>query len=270
MSAAPPSFTVMSDRIPLPPDRSAEAEADFKKLPLAYQQFLLAHGRAIGDRVRNHVVQLIIGVPGGVTPASEARHASGVMVFTGATLCLCTAQHVVDKYRNLHLRDKRVVFQVGHLSFDPEPRVLYESAENDLIVLGMNGSDQRRIEAFTWSCRVWPPLAPVVGEYVAFAGLPTDYRINAGTQLQFAVVGGVLRVMSASGTNFKCHLDRDTLVSVRGPHVPPPGTNFGGMSGGPVFRLVDGEPDLCGLITAFGESLEVYHMVPLALAASVP
>jgi len=34
--------------------------------------------------------------------------------------------------------------------------------------------------------------------------------------------------------------------------------------------LVDGEPDLCGLITEFGKSLEVYYMVPLALAASVP
>ena len=259
----------MSDQIPLPPDRSAEAEADFKTLPHAYQQLLRAHGGAIGDRVRNHVVQLLIGVPGGVTPASEARHASGVMVFTGATLCLCTAQHVVAEYRNLRRKDDRVVFQVGHVSFDPEPRILFESAADDLIVLGMNGSDQLRIEAFTWSCTVWPPPAPVVGEYVAFAGLPTDYRINAGTQLQFAIVGAILQVISASGTNFKCHMDRDTLVSVRGPHVPPPGTNFGGMSGGPVFRLVDGEPDLCGLITEFGKSLEVYYMVPLALAASV-
>ena len=259
----------MSDQIPLPPDRSAEAEADFKTLPHTYQQLLIAHGGAIGDRVRNHVVQVIIGVPGGVTPASEARHASGVMVFTGATPCLCTAQHVVAEYRNLRRKDNRVVFQVGHVSFDPEPRILFESAADDLIVLGMNGSDQHRIEAFTWICTVWPTPAPVVGEYVAFAGLPTDYRINAGTQLQFAIVGGVLRVISASGNNFKCHMDRDTLIKVRGPHVPPPGTNLGGMSGGPVFRLVNGEPDLCGIITDFGQSLEVYYMAPLTLAASV-
>jgi len=173
-------------------------------------------------------------------------------------------------YRQLRRTNDRLVFQAGNVSFDPESRILFESAADDLIVLGMNGSDQLRIEAFTWSCTVWPPPAPVVGEYVAFAGLPTDYRINAGTQLQFAIVGAILQVISASGTNFKCHMDRDTLVSVRGPHVPPPGTNFGGMSGGPVFRLVDGEPDLCGLITEFGKSLEVYYMVPLALAASVP
>ncbi len=42
------------------------------------------------------------------------------------------------------------------------------------------------------------------------------------------------------------------------------------MSGGPVFRLVDGQPDLCGIITDFGQSLEVYYMAPLSLAASVP
>jgi hypothetical protein len=259
----------MSDKMRLPPNRSAEAEAEFKKLPTTYQQLLLAHGGAIGERVRDHVVQIIIGVPGGATPASEAHHGSGVVVFTGKTLCLCTAQHVVAKYRELREQNGRVVFQAGNVSFDPEPRILFESAADDLIVLGMNGSDQRHIPALTWSCSVWPPACPVVDEYVAFAGLPTEYRINAGAQLQFAIVGAVLQVISVSGNNFKCRMDRDTLIKVRGPHVPPPGTNFGGMSGGPVFRLANGDPDLCGIITAFGQSTEVYYMAPLALAASV-
>ena len=258
------------DQIPLPPDRSAEAEADFKALPLASQQFLIAHGGAIGERVRDHVVQVIIGVPGGATPASEAHHASGVMVFTGKTLCLCIAQHIVAKYRQLRQTNNRLVFQAGNVSFDPEPRILFESVADDLIVLGMNGSDQSHIPAHTWICAVWPPPSPVNEEYVAFAGLPTAYRNNAGSQLQFAIVGGILQVISTSRNNFKVYMDRDTLISVRGPHVPPPGTNWGGMSGGPVFRLVDGQPDLCGIITDFGQSLEVYYMAPLSLAASVP
>ncbi|SRR6266480_2589299 len=260
----------MSDQLPLPPDRSAEAEAEFKRLPPAYQQFVLAYGGAIGERVRNHVVQLIIGIPGGATPASEAQHGSGVMVFTGKTLCLCTAQHVVAKYRERRRNDGRVIFQAGNVPFDPEPRILFESVGDDLIVLRMNGSDQAHISALTWICSVWPPPSPVVDEYVAFAGLPTAYRINEGAQLQFAIVGAILQVISASGNNFKCYMARDTLISARGPHVPPPGTNFGGMSGGPVFRLVDGEPALCGIITDFGQSLEVYYMAPLALAVTVP
>lgn len=259
----------MSDQMPLPPDRSAEAEAEFSKLPPTYQQMLLAIGGAIGERVGDHVVQVIIGLPGGATPASEARHGSGVVVFTGKTLCLCTAQHVVAGYRKLREQNGRLVFQVGNVSFDPEPRILFESKADDLIVLGMNSSDQRHIPALTWICSVWPPPAPVVDEYVAFAGLPTAYRINAGAQLQFAIVGGVLKVISVAGNNFKCHMNRDTLVKVRGPHVPPPGTDFGGMSGGPVFRLVSGEPELCGIITDFGPSMEVYYMAPLTLAASV-
>src|SRR5207245_5196531 len=108
------------DQIPLPPDRSAEAEADFKALPLAYQQFLIAHGGAIGERVRDHVVQVIIGVPGGATPASEAHHASGVMVFTGKTLCLCIAQHIVSKYRQLLQTKNGQVFEAGTVSIDPQ------------------------------------------------------------------------------------------------------------------------------------------------------
>lgn len=260
----------MSDQIPLPPDRSLEAEAAFKAFPPAFQQFILTNGNAIGERVSNHVVEIIIGLPGGKTPASEAHHASGVMVFTGRTLCLCTAQHVMKEYRELRQKDGRVVFQAGTVSFDPEPRLLFESVSDDLIVLGMNGSDQKRIPALTWSCPVWPPADPALDEYVAFAGLPTEYRINAGTELQFAIVGGILQVISASGNNFKCHMARDTVIKSRGTHVPPPGANLGGMSGGPVFRLVNYVPDLCGIITDFGESLEIYYMAPLRLAASVP
>jgi len=59
-------------------------------------------------------------------------------------------------------------------------------------------------------------------------------------------------------------MERDTL-SQSASHVPPPGTNWGGMSGGPVFRLVNGQPDLCGIITDFGQGLEVYYMAPLSL-----
>src|SRR5207244_6201674 len=114
------------DQIPLPPDRSAEAEADFKALPVAYQQLLIAYGGAIGERVRDHVVQVIIGVPGGPIPASEAHHASGVMVFTGKTLCRCIAQHIVAKYRQLRQTKDRLVFRAGNVSFDPAPRILIE------------------------------------------------------------------------------------------------------------------------------------------------
>lgn len=216
------------------------------------------------------MVQIIVGLPGSATQASEAHHGSGVLVFTGTTLCLCTARHVAAEYRKLRQKDDRVVFQAGNVFFDPEPRILLELEADDLIVLGMNGSDQYHIPALTWTCPVWPPACPVVDEYVAFAGLPTEYRINAGAELQFAIVGGILQVISASDNNFKCYMDRETLITVRGTHVPPPGTNWGGMSGGPVFRLVNGEPELCGIITDFGQSLEVYYMAPLTLAASVP
>lgn len=259
----------MSDQIPLPPDLSAAAEADFRSLPEEYQRFLLNFGGELGECVRDHVAQVLIGVPGGMVPASEANHASGVLLFTGSTICLCTAQHVVAKYRQRREEDSRIVFQAGNVSFDPEPRILFESAADDLVVLAMNTSDQSRIAARTWVCASWPPPPPRTDEYVAFAGLPSEYRVNVGHEIGFAVVGGVLPVISASPRNFKCHMDRATLIAVRGGHVPPPGTALGGMSGGPVFRLVDDKPQLCGIITDFGQSLEVFYGAPLALASSI-
>ena len=39
-----------------------------------------------------------------------------------------------------------------------------------------------------------------------------------------------------------------------------------GMSGGPVFRMVNEEPQLAGLLTDFGEALELFLIAPLAAA----
>ena len=254
---------------PESPNFSEAAEAAFAKLPPEHQERIRAEGDAISERVSNHVVQILIGRPGGGAPAEEANHASGVIAHTGTRLCLFTAQHVLAGYRNRRKEDTTVVFQAGNVSFDPEPRVLFESVPDDLVALGMNDSDQARIPAPTWRCPSWPPPAPRVDEFVAFAGLPIDYRINEGTEVAFAILGGILRVIGMTGNSFKCHVNRETIIKTRGPHVPPPGTNLGGMSGGPAFRLVDGSPELCGVITDFGPTFEVFMMAPLAIATTL-
>jgi len=107
----------------------AEAEASFGQLPPALQERIRREGDAIGERVSNHVVQVLIGVPGGMVPAADANHASGVVVLVDARPFLFTAQHVLAKYRALREVDERVVFQAGNVSFDPAPRLAFESVQ---------------------------------------------------------------------------------------------------------------------------------------------
>lgn len=237
----------------------------FRNLAPELRGRILADGDATGVFVSDHVVQVLMGVPGGAIPAERARHASGVLVAVSDRLCLITAKHVLDGYRKRRELDDRVIFQAGHVSFDPEPRVLHESSDHDLVALGMNFSDQDHIEARVWSPSQWPPVAPQVGEFIAFAGLPVDHRINDGETVDLAIVGGILRVVGSDGRNFKVHMNRNDLIATRGPGIPPPGSHLGGMSGGPVFRFVPGGAvELCGVITDYGPGLDLFLMAPLS------
>jgi hypothetical protein len=105
----------------------------------------------------------------------------------------------------------------------------------------------------------------MIGDYVGFIGFPKHYRRNLGPgHVELNPVGGLMPVTSATSENFKCVLPRDTLVAVVGPEVPPPGTDLGGMSGGPVFRVRPPPFELVGIITEFGDNFDMFWMGALA------
>lgn len=109
-------------------------------------------------------------------------------------------------------------------------------------------------------------MPPSKDEFVAFAGFPAQYRRNEGSGVvDLAAIGGLMRVASTTGRSFRCVMERERLIKTRGPHVPPPGSRLWGMSGGPVFRMVEGAPLLTGIITDFGPSFEIFMMTPLAV-----
>lgn len=174
-----------------------EAEANFAQLPKEVQDRIRAEGDAIGQRVINHLNQVLIGVPGGQAKAEEANHASGVVVLIGSRPVFFTAQHVLAKYRERHVSDPHVVFQIGNVSFDPEPRLLFESVADDIVALALNISDQYRVPGHTWIPASWPPIAPTPGEFVAFAGFPVAYRVNEGTGIvDLAAIGGLMKALA--------------------------------------------------------------------------
>lgn len=258
----------MSDSTPHPSE--LRAKAAFEAFPPEFQRMVRDDGDEIGQQVLAHLVQVLIGVPGGQAPAKDANHASGVMVHALNRILFFTAQHVVQGFRDRHSDNPLVVFQVGNVSFDPEPRILYESDSQDIAVLDMNLSDIERVPALTWVHADWPPESPQVGEFVAFAGFPIEYRQNGEPgSVDLAGVGGIMQVTSVTENGFKCVMERERLILTRGEQVPPPGSRLWGMSGGPVFRLVDRKPVLVGIVTDFGPDFEVFMMAPLRLA-SIP
>jgi hypothetical protein len=65
-----------------------------------------------------------------------------------------------------------------------------------------------------------------------------------------------------------CHIEHKDLVSFNGKAPPPPGTDLGGISGGPVFLVRDMNYPLVGVIVEHGymdfASLDLIRIATLA------
>jgi hypothetical protein len=161
-----------------------------------------------------------------------------------------------------------LTFQVGNLRLlEVEKRLNWYNPNSDVAFLSLNPHEQSLIPAVTWVASSWPPPFPNQGDYVGFIGYAADYRRNLGPgRVELNPVGGLMPVTSASPGGLKCVLPRETLIAIMGSEVPPAGTDLGGMSGGPVFRVRPGPLELVGVITEFGENFDVFWMASLAHA----
>jgi S1-C subfamily serine protease len=247
----------------LDPARCALEE--FSELPSDLQHEIQSEGRAIGQRVGRHAVQVLFGPPGSSADPELIRHASGVAIFTGSTTILATAWHVVEPYLKLLESQPTLTFQVGTLRLYAEKRLIWHDRTSDIAFLSLESHELDLIPALTWLAPSWPPPPPAVGDYVAFVGYPTDYRRDLGPgRVELTPVGGLMPVTSAAPGNLKCVLPRETLVAVLGSEVPAPGTDLGGMSGGPVFRVRPDPLELVGIITDFGQNFDMFWMASLS------
>lgn len=238
------------------------ARDEFAAKPAAFQARVRAEGLAIGERVVNHVLQILIGPKGGMADPAVVNHSSAVALSSNGRLLLATADHVYQEYCDKYEKDAEIIFQFGNGVMNPIERLLWRDSVRDLAVFEMRLLEMADIPSLVWQVPSWPPPPPDEGKYVAFAGYPIGYRVNGGPgQIHLNAVGGMMAVTSRSVHNIKCVLPRESLIPIKGPHVPPPGTKLGGMSGGPVFRWLGGtDIEFTGVITDFGDFFDMFWM----------
>lgn len=240
-------------------DPSAEG---FGHLSAIQQAEVRRVGNAVGEQVASHCVQILIGRPAHQRAGAKVDHAAGCVVLVGVSRYLATAAHVVDGFRMRVKSREPIVFQAGNLLLDVEARLSFFDTRTDVALLRLEEGETRDIPALTWIPVRWPPKLPRNGEWVAYAGFPTAYRQDDGQgRVDLAIVGGMMMVTSASPERAITVLDREHLVAIRGDAVPPPGTELGGMSGGPVFRVGEGEKlELVGVVTDYGDTFDTFFL----------
>jgi hypothetical protein len=223
----------------------------FQELPAEAQARYIAISQRMAGFARDHAVPIIFAPP--LSIGGKINGASGCVVRLGIYASLVTASHVLDGYEERVQAGERLNWQAGSLPpFDPIPRIVWRDRERDIVLLRLTENEALSIGPCVISAPpTWPPSAPQEGQLVLVAGYPKALReenpssgwIGAGPY------SAVFKVTVVGEGYCKCVIERRNLISFDGKPLPKPGTDMGGISGGPVLLADTLSYPLVGVVT---------------------
>ena len=199
--------------------------------------------------------------------AETSRPHNGSMTFidTGAVVLGVTAAHVATAVRDNCSDRQGFGCAVGAAELDPSWLI---SIHPSLDLASYRLSDQFVATARHSSATVsaWPPAWVGDRALVLYCGYPGIYREERTDSIDWAFVWFVSVVESASARQAGTVLRiADSLTA--GAERVPPNADLGGMSGGPVFRILEDAAvirlELAGIIHEYSESTEIILAHPL-------
>jgi hypothetical protein len=167
---------------------------------------------------------------------------SAFLVRTPAGILGVTAGHVMDGFVVARHRNKDITATLGGFSFDLEQRIIERGDKVDIATFRINEADLPII-GFRPLDRAWPPATPASKGIVLLAGWPGHERIVGAER----VTGGIYVGWGSAGVSdlqitVRVDHDQGPISPILGVPLPPPGFEFGGISGGPVM-VIDAEDD---------------------------
>ncbi len=124
------------------------------------------------------------------------------------------------------------------IPFDLEERLIDQLEDPDIATFKVAENEAGAIGTSITS--LWPPILPEIGQAVVFAGYPGNERQEVGPrELSFAPLPALMIATSVSERQISCQFEREYLVQAPGFQEPPPHYETGGMSGGPLFTVVE-------------------------------
>jgi len=178
-------------------------------------------------------------------PAGSSQHVilgSGSVFFidAGAGLFGITASHVIHALRDAKRQHRDLGIQMGNISVDPDRQVLGDDPIRDLATFRIDG---RHIASLGKRPHVdprqWPPPDPEENKGVFFGGYrgPDNKLISPDEPVPWDFWHGCLPVTGVFDGQLTVRFERAAWVNRPGRSEPPPGADWGGTSGGPMFAL---------------------------------
>jgi hypothetical protein len=157
-----------------------------------------------------------------------------------------TASHVIRGWEQSRVEEGAgSLYLAGHrdsLEIDWAARVIDDDFEIDIATFSISEQEVKALGKMimTGAQKVWPPRPPprnCLLYYCGFPGVGTRPHPQGGPL--FGAVPGMGIATSVSEKSISIQLEREYLVPLLGGGVPPENFDFGGISGGPVIKIVD-------------------------------
>jgi hypothetical protein len=186
-----------------------------------------------------------------------------------------TCDHVVDYYRNRLRSGERCLFQISGCRFDPLDQLMSESPDADLAVLTL--TDKQAESVLKWGSHPsqfhvpvsWPPPPPLEGDDVLFGGYPGKWRtVLDYDSLQFDSYSCGHRVTAVGMRSFICEVDQQYSAKTLYIEGLDDLTDFGGMSGGPVFVLRNLNLEFVGIVREYSADRDAFLFTHAGLIGS--
>ena len=203
-----------------------------------------------------------------VTDGKESAFntASGVLLQFGQRYVVATAWHVLEKYSHLRQDGQEVYLICDNVPF-LEPRTAWRDPPNDIALLDVAAASHLGLEAVPYRVGplIWPPPQVKPHDSVLICGFPKLMRRDA-EEILHGSLNLLVDVTRVGETYFMLQIELDRLLNAGTVKIPEATTDFGGVSGAPVFLVDNGANPLVGLVSESGENLPLWRIAALNCA----
>jgi hypothetical protein len=235
----------------------------FEDLEPAERLRVLKAGSAMTHFVFGRAVAVLLSAP--IGQSGYLRSGSAFVLRLLDHDYLGTAWHVVKEWHDATSTGNKIVFQVGAVSLNPIDRLAWKDEQNDIAFLRLISGEAQRVGVQPSEPLFgWPPPHPESGSYLLLSGYPgIERRRPADDEFDFGAFSTMLQVTASHENYIVCQFQREHWIS-EGRDVPPPGTDLGGMSGGPALLVKNLAYPLIGLISEFSRDYELLYVKTLS------
>ena len=187
-------------------------------------------------------------------------------VHTGARLLGVTAAHVHTEYLARRAVVPGLRCQIGGHSFNPEERLIALDPELDVATYGLSGVQVTAALADTHYAPKWPPDVNDEDAHVV-GGWPWTLSEQGDGEVTHSFLHFIAKLSSVSTRQMGIVTYTSTSIPWGGNSLPL-GTNLGGMSGGPVYRMSESGfavLTLVGTIYEYQPGFEIALARPLSV-----